>query len=235
MLTKKRIARQAGLLYLLLAITAAYGIMFAPSQVFVLDNAAATFENLRAKGFIHNLGILGHLTSQVLFIFLSIHLYRLFESTQKDWARTMVALVLVQIPVVFVIETLNVTAYMLAMGKVGMGFEPVYQQELAYLLIRTHDYGILLLSLFYGLWLAPLGLLGIQSGYFPKWIGILLVAACAAYIVDTAMFLLANDVRKTISGYLLLIPTVAELSTVFWLLIWGVKSNKTPDSISNTL
>jgi hypothetical protein len=41
--------------------------------------------------------------------------------------------------------------------------------------------GYLIASLFFGLWLLPLGYLVIKSGYFPKPLGVLLIIGGIAY------------------------------------------------------
>jgi hypothetical protein len=219
--TTKSTARMAGFLYLLLAITAAFGIMYAPSQVFVRNDINATWQNLITENFMHRMGIAAHLTSQVLFVFLGSYLYRLFYDVDKQQAKLMFGLILVQIPVVFVLETLNLSAAMIAEGKILTGIAT--PQEFAYALIRIHDYGINILGAFYGLWLLPLGRLFIKSSSQPNWIGGLLIAACITYLIDSLLFILFPDIRKIFNGYAMMIPTVAELATVFWLLIKGEK------------
>ena len=64
---------------------------------------------------------------------------------------------------------------------------------LVLLLLDTQHYGILNAQIFYGLWLVPLGYLAYKSaGWFPKWLGVLLVVGGVCYLVDMlALFLVA--------------------------------------------
>ena len=67
--SKKKIARIAGILYLLIAITGGFGIMYAPSSIIISDDATATANNLINSEFIYSLSILSNLISQALTIF----------------------------------------------------------------------------------------------------------------------------------------------------------------------
>ncbi len=73
-----------------------------------------------------------------------------------------------------------------------------------------------------GLWLFPLGWLFYQSGFMPKPLGILLMLGCFGYLVDAFAGLVMPDWQALTKPGVTL-PAVAELATVFWLLVFGVK------------
>ncbi len=102
--------RMAGFLYLLLAITAFYAIMYVPTQIIVKGNAAATTGKMLANEFLFRTGIVSHLISETLFIFLVLHLYRLLKPINERRAKLMVTLVMVQIPIVFLVESFSITS-----------------------------------------------------------------------------------------------------------------------------
>ena len=83
-------------------------------------------------------------------------------------------------------------------------------------------YGLLTAQIFFGLWLAPLGYLAYRSGWFPKALGVVLVAAAASYIVDLVAAFLAPDVAKSIHGFATILPAIAEPAMVLYLLVIGV-------------
>lgn len=79
--------------------------------------------------------------------------------------------------------------------------------------------------IFFAIHLFLLGYLIIKSGYIPKFIGFLLIAASAGYLSDSfANFLLRDyDAYKNIFMLIVVIPGVAgELSLTMWLLLTGV-------------
>ena len=79
---------------------------------------------------------------------------------------------------------------------------------------------------FFGVHLLFLGYLIIKSGYIPRILGILLIVASLAYLVDSfANILLPSYINyATIFLLIVVVPSViAELSFTFWLLIKGGK------------
>ncbi len=66
MSSKKKTARLAGLIYLVLAITAIYGFLYVPSQIMVQGDVAATSDNILANELLFRSGIVSYLISQIL-------------------------------------------------------------------------------------------------------------------------------------------------------------------------
>ena|ERR1039457_5215567 len=110
MTSDKKTARIAGLLYLLLAITGAYSILYVPSQIMVRGDVAATAVKILSHEFLFRTGIINDLVSNTIFVFLVLLLYRLFRQVNGHQARLMVALVIVQIPAVFINEGFNIAS-----------------------------------------------------------------------------------------------------------------------------
>jgi hypothetical protein len=223
----KQTARTAGLLYLLLAISAPYGIMYVSSQVVVRGDAVATASNIVEHEFLFRTGIVSHLFSQVMFVFLALVLYKLLKAVNTHLARIMVALVIVQIPIVFLLETLKFTSMMVFKGDALAGMPTEQAQNLAMMLLRSHGYGINILAIFFGLWLVPLGRLFYLSGFMPRILGVLLIVAGVGYTIDSLTFLLAPAYRGFTNTPALTLSGLGELSTLFWLLIKGVKTPET--------
>ena len=113
----KKALRIAGLWYLMLAIAGSY-ILFVRSQTIVSGDAIATARNIVEKEFLYRTGIVSSLLSSVVFVFLVLALYKLFENVNLSKARLMVALVIVQVPISFAIETFNIAAVMIAKGEI---------------------------------------------------------------------------------------------------------------------
>jgi hypothetical protein len=82
---------------------------------------------------------------------------------------------------------------------------------------------LLIGQIFFGLWLAPLGYLAYRSGMFPRALGVVLVAACASYLVDVLAAFLFPDVGKAIHGLATILPAIAEPWMVGYLLVVGVR------------
>lgn len=221
----KRTARLSGLLYLLLIITGVYGIFYVSTQVIVLGDTVTTAQNILSNEFLFRTGIINDIISNTIFVFLVLTLYHLFKQVNKHHAILMVVLVIVQIPVVFIMEAFNITSLMLFKGEILKTFELSQRQDLAMLFLRINNYGTLTLEMFWGLWLIPFGLLAYNSRFIPRIFGILLIIAGIAYMIDSSVALIFPSYRVFVNQPILLLVAIGEVSITLWLLIKGVKIN----------
>src|SRR4030066_2513870 len=186
----KKTARIAGLWYLLLAITGAYSIIYVPSKIMVRGDSVATANNILANEFLFRTGIISHIISSTIFVFLVMVLYRLFKQVNERQAKLLVAVVIVQIPAVFIMEAFNITSLMIFKGEILKTFELSQRLDLAMSFLKINDYGTLPLEIFWGLGLIPFGLLVYKSGFIPRILGILLIIAGIEYMIDSFISLL---------------------------------------------
>jgi hypothetical protein len=223
--SQRRTARLAGLLYLILIITGVYIIMYVPSQIIVKGDAATVANNILSNEFLFRTSIVGDLISNTIFVFLVLTLYRLLKPVNEHKAKLMVALVVVQIPAVFIMEALNIASLMILKGEVLQTFELNQRQDLAMLFHKINEYGALTLEMFWGLWLLPFGLLVYKSGFIPRIFGILLIIAGVAYMNLSLGTLLFPSYSAFVSQPTLLLVAIGEISIMLWLLIKGVRNN----------
>src|SRR5438093_7163140 len=139
----KQAARIAGAIYLSMVFTAAFSLIYVPSKLIVRGNAAATADNILAHETMFRLAIFGDLIGQVIFICLSIALYRLLSNVNKTWAALMVAFVLVSAAVGFLNTLNNIAALILFRGGDFLSvFDKAQLNALRYLLIRLPGQGL---------------------------------------------------------------------------------------------
>lgn len=221
----KRTARLAGVLYLVSAVIAPFSLIFVPSRTIVSGNAAATAEKMLANEMLFRTGIALGIFSVVLFLFVALVQYRLFEEVNKSLAGMMAILVIVQIPIAFVIDTFSITALMIFKGQALQAMSLDQQQTMAMLLLKLSGNGTFLLMTFWGLWLVPFGLLVIKSGFIPKWIGIYLIANGITYLITSYCFILFPEYNSLINKYSF--PLLfGELVIMLWFVIRGVHVRK---------
>ncbi len=84
--------------------------------------------------------------------------------------------------------------------------------------LNLNEQGILIASIFWGLWLFPIGTLIYESRYFPKIFGHLMVIAGFGYLIDFFTSVLFPNFDATVSQYM----GLAELVWPLWFLIKGV-------------
>ena len=222
----KNTGRLAGLLYLILAITGAYGIMYVPSKIIVRGDGVTTASNMVANELLFRTGIVSQLISVTIFLIMALVLYRLFKQVNEHQAKLMVAFVIVQVPIVFLIETFNLTAIMILKGEVLKTYTSGQLSNGAMVFLKTHGYGIMILETFWGLWLIPFGQLVYKSGFIPRILGVLLVIAGIGYTIDSFTFILFPNYRSFTKLPAFTFSAIGEISTILWLLIKGVKSNE---------
>jgi hypothetical protein len=91
--------------------------------------------------------------------------------------------------------------------------------------LEMHKQGFHIAQIFFGLWLLPLGYLVFKSGFFPKALGVLVVAGGFGYLGD--LVVVALGIGSSASAVILVLPTLAEVSLLLWLLVKGVPSTPT--------
>ena len=224
---KKKNARIAGILYLLMAITGGFGIMYVPSNIIVEGDPTATAIKVVESEFLFRLVIVSNLICQTSFVFLVLALSRLFKEVDKKLTKLMLTLVTVAVPIAF-LNTLNLIAAQLVLSDPDYlsVFEPNQINAIVAMFLKLHGQGNIIAQVFWGLWLYPFGLLIIKSKFIPRIIGVFLIIGCFAYLGITLTSLLFPHHSEMITSILMLPLVIGEFSIIFWLLIMGIKPQK---------
>ena len=225
MRSTKSTARLAGVLYLVMGIPAWFSLMYVPSTFIVRGDPAATARNIGAGEFVYRVGILSELFSQTVFIFLGLVLYDLFKNVDRKQARLMVTLVAVAVAFEFV-NCLNLIAPLILLNGADYlsAFTKPQLDALALVFLKLRNGGLGVVSLLWGLWLLPFGVLAYKSDFFPKVLGVLLVVACFAYVVDGVSSIMLPAPSQIISTISLALGGIGELAIVAWMIVKGAKA-----------
>lgn len=224
MTSTRRNARVAGLLYLLLAITAPVRLMVIPSALFVRGDATATAANIAARESLFRLGIVADLLAATLLLFLVLALHRLFEPVDRRYSVLVVILGGLMVTPIYFLNALNDAAALLLVR--GADFLSVFDQgqrdALALLFLRLHHQGVLVNEIFWGLWLFPLGALVYKSGFLPRFLAVWLFLNGLAYLALSLTGLLLPQ-HEDLLGRIAFPALLGELVTLLWLLVGGAK------------
>ena len=216
-------ARYAGFLYVLFSLLAIFGYMYVPGHFVVSGDPAATARNIMEETLLYRAGILASLAGHITFIFLVLALYDLFRDVDRKKARLMVALVCAG-AAGEIVNLANRAAPLVLLG--GADWLSVFPQPqldaLAFGFVRLGNQLGQLIGAFWGVWLFPFGLLTIQSGYFPRVLGILQIVAGIGYTAACVIRLLSPELMRTISPFMTPLY-IGELPMVLWLLVMGAK------------
>ncbi len=147
----------------------------------------------------------------------------------------LIAAILPRAMVTFVVVSTAITCLNMVfqVGALLVATDPTYVAAFAgngadgavLLLLDLQHSGYLIAQIFFGLWLLPLGVLALRSGMFPQALGVLLIAATPAYLLEVAMEFFASDLADTVSTILVLcLVILAEVSMLIYLLAKGVKA-----------
>jgi hypothetical protein len=222
----KRLARIAGVYYLLVGIFGGFSEGFVDPKIHVAGNAAATAKNVLENAGLVRMAVVAHLLDAVFFVLTAVALYLLLKHVHKTAAGVMVLLVLlaagiISLNAVFQFESLQVASD----STYAAAFGPAGANALVLLLLDIQHYGTLSAQVFFGLWLTPLGYLAYKSGLFPKALGVLLVAATVCYLVDLLAAFLVPDFGNQIHSFIVIVPVIAEVWMVLYLLVVGVRTS----------
>ena len=221
--TQVRLARMAGLLYLVIAIFGAFA-QVVRVRVYAPGDAASTAANLVANASLVRLSFVADLLQALVWLCLALVLHRLLAHAGKYLARAMVIFVvfsagIASLNMVHQLGALIVAttpAYTAAFGTVG-------SQSMALLLMELHHYGYLIAQLSW-LWLFALVLLGYRSGLFPRPLALVLMLGTICYMADALLQFLAPGAGHISAAVFVPLEILSEISLLLYLLIKGVRT-----------
>jgi hypothetical protein len=220
----KRQARIAGLLYLLVAITAPLGLIVVPARLIVAGDPAATAALVAGHDILLRMGMASELFHQAVEVFMVLVLYNLFKPVNRTLAQQMLVLGLVPIPMVFINVLGEVAASTVASGPAWLAaFGKPQLDALALLFMHLHAQGLQLAAVFWGLWLLPLGLLALRCGFIPKVFGWLVIASSVGYVLGSFTSLIAPGLASTFATPVLLLE-LGEPMMILWLVLVGART-----------
>ena len=231
MSSPKRLARTAGVFYLVVAICGGFAHAVR-LQVYVPGDAAATAANVVANASLVRTSFVADLVDATFFLLTVMALYQLLQHVNKVVARAMVVFVVVAVA----IKALNLVTQLQALR---VATEPAYagafgaegSDAMVLLLLDLQHNGYLVAQVFFGLWLFPLGLLAYRSGMFPRPLGVVLMTGTVAYLLDVALQFLAPALADAVNPVVVVVVTLSEVSMLAYLLIKGVTTVKAPQPV----
>lgn len=229
-----RVARTTGALYLALVLTGACGFLLIRPYLYDVDDPAATLAQLVANDSLARAGIALELGIALTQALLALWFFRLFRSVGVVAAGAVLAFGVANAVAILVSATMLTTAHTVA-GDPGLA--PAGDAEatvqLAYAL-STNLWDAA--SVFFGLWLIPMGLLVLYSGWMPRPLGWFLIVGGVGYTLSAFVTTLLPDLGVAVEA--LTIPAIiGEFWMVGYLLIRGARRLEAPiapDPVSST-
>jgi hypothetical protein len=206
-------ARITGLVGIVPLVSGSFAASVA-SRLVVRGDAVTTSRNLVASESLFRLGLLGTLIMMIAFLFYALLLYRLLRRVNSSHAKIMVGLVVVSVPI-YMLNQVNQYAALLEASS--------QRYEQVQLFLDLHRLGNLIAGIFFGLWLFPFGLLVYRSGFFPRFLGILLMLGSPGYVIlFVQAFVFPGSEGTLWTNPLLVVTHVSEAAMLLWLLFRGL-------------
>jgi len=225
--TNSKIARTAGILYIVVIVFGVFAEMIVRAELIVPGDATATANKIMASESLFRLGFVSDLIMMVAYLLLAYTLYVLLKPVGKNIAPLIVLFTSVGVAIMC-LNMLNQFGALLLLG--GADYLSVYDANQinaqAMLFINLQENGYLIAQIFFGLWLLPLGYLVYKSGFFPKILGILLMVAFLAYMVDFLVVFLLPLQAEAVASVAYVPIVLAEFSFCAWLLLMGAKEQQ---------
>jgi hypothetical protein len=205
---RKKKAKLAGILYVILALAALPDMV--RKALFVMNDAAVTSKNILANIVVFRLSILGDIITEIAFLLLALCLYSLLKEVKQSIAQTMLAMVVIAVTMAIFKTGIEIAA---------IKYFEANDQVHGMLLLEIFEALIIPTTVFFGLWMLPLGYLFVMSGFMPKTLGILLMIGSSGYVIHAVFRIVAPSV----SEQAVLLSVVAEVAAILWLLVFGVQ------------
>ena len=223
-------SRAVGLFLILTIIGGWFGEMYVPSLMMTGD-AATTAANLRLGDGLFRLGFAAYLVEAFSDIVLAWLLYVLLRPVHRDLALLSAFFGLVSMLLFAVTKMFYVSAPMFLRGSAYLtAFPPEQRDALATTFLRLYGGLSGLSMLYYGTAWIIRGWLAFRSGYLPRFLGALMMAAGLAFVAKNITLVLA----PALSSDMLLAPMF--LNTVvlaIWMLVRGVDRDKWDRAIAS--
>lgn len=222
------LARVAGLLYLVLAVSGGWAELAVRSGIRVPGDAAATAANVVSQASLMRLAFVADLVNITCFLLVALVMYAILKSVDDRIALAMVVFNAVAVAILGVNLLNHLGALLIATEPAHTaGLSSGTSAALVTFLLDLHRHGYHVAQIFFALWLLPLGYLVYRSGYFPRVLGVLLMIGCGGYLAGVAATYLSPGFESPLAPFLALPAGLAEVLFLLWMLVMGAR---TPDT-----
>jgi hypothetical protein len=212
--------RIAGLIYLGVVLTGIFTLAYAPSRLIVENDLAATATAIAMQQGLFRAANYAALAMSAFFLALPFALARFLSAYGANWARLMILFVVASIPLMILAVASHFRLASLAAAD-GLSLEAVETG------LAVHDRWMEYASIFWGLWLLPLGWLIFKSGAAPRLLGVLLILGCAGYLANFFGPLAFEGFGEWRFRRFISLPgSIGEIGTCLYLLVMGAREQK---------
>jgi hypothetical protein len=224
--TLQRYSRIAGVAMLLSIVFGALGEAYLPGKIIVSGDAAATAANIVNHPMLFRAAFATYLVEGICDIALAAIFYILLKPVDRNLALISAFFGIASMVTFAIAESAFFASSLIVRDGAGMGsFTAEQRNALAFLSLRISTMIATLFLILYGTATMIRGWLMVRSGYFPKWIGVLMMLGGAGFFLRTATYILA----PSLSSPIMLMPiALGGIPLMLWLLIKGIRPSLRP-------
>jgi hypothetical protein len=216
-------ARIAGILYLVIIVTAAFAEIFVRGQLIVDGAPAATATNILEHESLYRLGGSADLINLVCDTALALLFYELLKPVDRSLSLLAAFFRLTHVAILTISTLFHFAPLILLTGRHDLSvFSAVQLQEQALLYLSFHSKGYTICLVFFGFSCVLLGTLIYRSTFLPRALGVMMTIAGLCYVTSSFANLLSPAVASHFFPYILLPGAIGEWSLTLWLLVRGV-------------
>jgi len=210
-------ARIAGLLYLFVVIASTFALVTV-SGLAVRGDPAATAANIVASEQMYRLAIAATLLSAIAYVAVVAILYALFRPVNRTLAlvSAFIGLAGCAASATFLVNQLAVLSLL----------DGSAQTELVQHTLRLATLGNTLGLVFFGFYCLTLSALVFGATFLPRVLGLFLLIAGVGWLVGNLGAIVAPDLLRPVSRYLIPISGLGEFIFTLWLLAMGVNPER---------
>ncbi|MFZ2906959.1 MAG: DUF4386 domain-containing protein [Cyclobacteriaceae bacterium] len=210
-------ARKTGGWYLALAISGMLGFLVLHPQIYVLDNPAKTVVNLSEHEAIARLRLLMEFAIVISQAVAAVYFFKLFKDINHFASWALAAWGVMNAGVIMISAIAMSGAIHVANASLTDN-EKLIMIQIFYQFIKN---AWIAGSLFFGLWLIPMGYIVVSSKRMPVWLGRILLLGGAGYIASAFVFY--AGVQAAWVDVLTIPATIGEFWMIGYLLIFGIR------------
>ena len=220
----QRYARIAGVLFLISLVAGGFGEAYVPSKLIVGADATATAANIKNFDFLYRLGFASFLIESLCDITLVLLLYTLLKPVNKQLSLLAAFFGLVGTALFAFAELFYFAPVLIMRGSGYLNtFSPDQLNALILLSMKFYGYAGMIFTAYYGMsWIVRAYLIW-NSGYLPKFLGVLMAIGGIGFVVRNFLLILAPAYA---SDVLLMLMFPGGLVMTGWLLVKGVDVQK---------
>lgn len=223
----QRKARTAGVLYLIIFLAGPFAFMFGRVSPVVPGDASTTAANIVESETMFRVGMVAETVVFGVEILLAAILYVLLRPVSRS----------ISLAAAFarfgeaVVQAVNLVTGAIVLALLsGAGYLAAFETEqldaLVMIFVDMNEFLVMIWGLFFGFHLAMLGYLVARSGFWPRLLGRMLVAASFGYLAQSYVHLLAPRFDSTLEIVVQILAVPAELAFTGWLLWKGIDSDR---------